>query len=307
MLRITLLILAVFLLARGFIWVVQKLHDWQGSGRSFRRLMESGELGAEVYEGTTWRTVERFGKRRLTSRLSREQQHAVRARKRAKRAAYLERCRPSFYQYIVIFLIASVLGLVLETIYTYVMFGVLESRVGLVWGPFSPLYGTGAVLLTAVLWQVRDEPWWAIFLLSAVLGGVLEQSAGWCMEHFMHAQSWTYLGLPDHITQWVAWRFLFAWGVIGLVWCKAIMPELMYRIGEPTTTRQMVVISLLTAFMALDILMTLVCFYRAGQRVHDLPPRNPFEAYVDQHFDDDFMADTFENMRFGEDLPVANR
>lgn len=306
-LSITLLILTVLLVARGAIWCVQKLHDWHGFGASFRRLMESGELGVEVYDGATWRTVKLFGKKRLTSRLSPEQQRAVRRRKHAARKAFLDACTPSFYQYIVIFLIASVLGLILETIYTFVMFGVLESRAGLVWGPFSPLYGAGAVLLTGVLWQVRKRPWWVVFVLSALLGGLLEQGTGWGMEHFMHAQSWTYLGLPDHITQWVAWRFIFAWGLIGLIWCRLIMPELMYRIGEPTTTRQMVVVTLLTVFMGLNILMTLMSFYRAGQRVHNIPPRNAFEVYVDTHFDDAFMSDKFENMKFGEDLPVANR
>ncbi len=307
MIRITLLILTVLLLARAVAWGIQKLHDRWGLGASFRSLVASGELGAEVYDGTTWRTVRLPSGKRLMSRLSLEQQRVVRAHKRSKRDAYLDACVPSFYHYIVIFLIASVLGLVVETIYTFVMFGVLESRVGLVWGPFSPLYGAGAVLLTAVLWQMRKYPWWVVFLCSAVLGGLLEQGTGWCMEHFMRAQSWTYLGLPDHITQWVAWRFLFAWGVIGLTWCRIIMPELIYRIGEPTTVRQMVVVSLLTMFMALNILMTLMSFYRAGQRVHNIPPRNAFEVYVDTHFDDRFMSDTFENMSFGEDLPVANR
>ncbi len=69
------------------------------------------------------------------------------------------------------------------------MFGVLESRVGLVWGPFSPLYGVGAVLLTLVLWPLRKAPAWKVFLLSAALGGALEQTAGWSMEHFAHASS----------------------------------------------------------------------------------------------------------------------
>ena len=52
MLRISLLIFLVFLLARAVIWLVQKLHDRAGVGRSFRRMMAAGELDASVYEGT---------------------------------------------------------------------------------------------------------------------------------------------------------------------------------------------------------------------------------------------------------------
>jgi len=76
------------------------------------------------------------------------------------------------------------------------------------------------------------------------------------------------------------------------------MPELIYRIGEPTTTRQMTVVTLLTVFVAADIAMTLMCFYRAGKRQEGVPPGNPFEVYVDTHYNDEFMADTFENMTF---------
>lgn len=307
MIRITLLILTVLLFARAVVWGIQRLHDRCGLGASFRGLVASGELGVEVYEGATWRTVRVLGRKHLMSRLSSEQQRTVRAYKRRKRDAYLDACVPSPYHYVVIFLVASVLGLIAETVYTYIMFGVLENRAGLVWGPFSPLYGAGAVLFTMVLWPMRAYPWWVLFLCSVALGGLLEQGTGWSMEHFAHAQSWTYLGLPDHITQWIAVRFLVAWGVVGLTWTRIIMPELIYRIGEPTTRRQVVVVGLLSGFMALNIVMTLMSFYRAGQRAHHVPPRNALEMYVDTHFDDRFMADTFANLSFGEDLPVADR
>lgn len=307
MFRISLLIIFVFLLCRAVIWLVQKHHDARGSGREFNRLVSEGILDESVYEGAVWREVERFGRRRMRAKLAKAQRRIIRDTKTFLRNEYLEAHPPSIYQYIIIFLIASVLGLVLETVYTFIMFGVVESRVGLVWGPFSPLYGCGAVLLTVCLWQVRDRPWWQIFLLSALLGGALEQTTGWSMERFANAESWTYLGLPDHITQWVAWRFLAMWGLIGLTWCKVIMPELIYRIGQPTTNRQMVVVGVLTAFMTLDIVMTLACFWRAGQRHRGVPPSNPFEVYVDTHFDDDFIADTFENMQIGGKLPPADR
>lgn len=307
MLRISLLILLVFLLARGIAAAVALYQDKHGAGSSFKRMLRQGRIDAGVYEDAVWSEVGSGNRRRLRSSISREQQRVIRRARLEMREDFLNDNDPGFYQYVIIFLTASVLGLVIETVYTFITFGILESRVGLVWGPFSPLYGVGAVLLTVVLWPIRKHPAWQLFFYSAFLGGILEQTAGWSMEHFAHLQSWTYLGLPDHITQWVAWRFLIMWGVLGVVWCRVIMPEMIYRIGGPTTRRQRVLVALLTAFISLDIVMTVACFWRAGQRSEGLPPRNPFEAYVDTHFDDDFMARTFENMVVGKDLPTADR
>lgn len=298
---ITVFIVALFLVARGIAFLIQRYLDFRGAGRSFKKLLRQGRIDAGVYADAVWSEVNRFGHKKLRAKISKEQQRVIRDARRQLRDDFLNDNRPGFYQYLIIFLVASVLGLILETIWMFVAYGVLESRVGLVWGPFSPLYGCGAVLLTVVLWRLRDQPTWMIFLISAGLGGILEQLAGWSMETVMHAWSWSYLHFPDHITQWVAWRFLIVWGLLGVAWCKVIMPELLYRIGEPTSRRQAVVVTFLTAFIALDIAMTVACFWRAGKREEGVPPQNVFEEYVDRHFGDEFIKGKFENLRMDSD------
>lgn len=298
---ITVFIVALFLVARGIAFLIQRYLDLRGAGRSFKKLLRQGRIDAGVYADAVWSEVNRFGHKKLRAKISKEQQRVIRDARRQLRDDFLNDNCPGFYQYLIIFLVASVLGLILETIWMFVAYGVLESRVGLVWGPFSPLYGCGAVLLTVVLWRLRDQPTWMIFLISAGLGGILEQLAGWSMETVMHAWSWSYLHFPDHITQWVAWRFLIVWGLLGVAWCKVIMPELLYRIGEPTSRRQAVVVSFLTAFIALDIAMTVACFWRAGKREEGVPPQNVFEEYVDRHFGDEFIKGKFENLRMDSD------
>lgn len=298
---ITVFIVALFLVARGITFLIQRYLDFHGVGRSFKKLLRQGRIDAGVYADAVWSEVNRFGHKKLRAKISKEQQRVIRDARRQLRDDFLNDNCPGFYQYLIIFLVASVLGLILETIWMFVAYGVLESRVGLVWGPFSPLYGCGAVLLTVVLWRLRDQPTWMIFLISAGLGGILEQLAGWSMETVMHAWSWSYLHFPDHITQWVAWRFLIVWGLLGVAWCKVIMPELLYRIGEPTSRRQAVVVSFLTAFIALDIAMTVACFWRAGKREEGVPPQNVFEEYVDRHFGDEFIKGKFENLKMDSD------
>ena len=307
MLIISLFILIAFLLIRAVGGIVQRALESHAKGKAFRRLLQQGRIDAGLYDEAKWAEPSRRRGGRVRAKMSRAQRVAIARARLEMREDFLNDNRPGLYQYIILFLVASVLGLIIETVYIYLVFGIVESRVGLVWGPFSPLYGAGAVLLTMVLWPLRREPAWKIFLISAVVGGLLEQVTGWSMETFMRAQSWTYLGLPDHITQWVAWRFLVMWGVLGLVWARAIMPEMIYRIGEPTSRRQVIVVTLLSAFIMLDIVMTVACFWRAGQRFQGVPPRNGFEEYVDMHFDDRFIAETFENVRIGEDIPVSNR
>ena len=193
-------------------------------------------------------------------------------------------------------------GLLIEEVWMLATAGLTENRVGLVWGPFSPLYGLGAVLLTLLSFFLRSRGAraWQVFLVSALVGGVLEQLTGWSMSTFFDAESWTYLHLPDHITQWVAWRFLAFWGLLGLTWSRAVMPRLLYQIGMPTTRRQAVFVTLVAVYLVADIAMTLVCFDRKTERDAGIPPANAFEQWVDTNYSDEFIAGRFENLKIGD-------
>ncbi len=238
---------------------------------------------------------------RVPKRLSRSERRLLHKMDVQLRENYLDLIELSWYQLVIIFLVGSVLGLCLEEIWMYITAGLTESRVGLVWGPFSPLYGFGGVLLTSMAWEMRRRkaPWWVVFLISACVGGLLEQITGWSMEYLLGAYSWSYLHLPDAISQWVAWRFLFFWGLIGLIWYRYIMPEVVYIIGVSTTYRQVVFVGLLALYLALDISMTAACFYRCSQRDRGIAPANSFETWIDEHYSDEFIEARFQNLVFG--------
>lgn len=295
----TLLLLVLLIeIVRGFVRVVVYFAEWLQRGRS---------IDEEDLEPAVRAMVE------SDDALEREMARAQSAHGLARvfvrwRAAgeavdeYLDNMRLGWYQVVIIFFIGCMAGLLLEEIWMLATAGLTENRVGLVWGPFSPIYGCGACLLTMVLWRFRTASNLHIFVVSALLGGGLEQTGGMVMENLFHAQSWTYLGLPDAITQWIAWRFLFAWGVLGLVWCRIVMPEVIYRIGEPTNRMQVVFVTIMTAFLVLDVLMTFLCFYRKTERDAGVPAQNPIESYIDWRYNDQFIAGRFQNLVIGEDL-----
>ena len=206
-----------------------------------------------------------------------------------------------WYQVVILFVVGSMAGLLLEEIWMLITAGLTESRVGLVWGPFSPLYGAGTVLLTLISYQLRRRHAHnvVVFCISAVVGGLLEEITGWGMLTFFHMQSWTYAFLPDHITEFVAWRFLFFWGLLGLIWCRFVMPRALYHIGEPTSKRQAIFITLISLYLVADIGMTVACFMRATARDVEIPPQNAFEQWVDMHYSNEFISARFQNLSTG--------
>ena len=77
----------------------------------------------------------------------------------------------NYYKLFWIFMIGCVGGVIIETFWCLLKKGVIESRSGLIYGPFNPVYGFGALLMAVCLnpLQKRSRLW--IFLGSALIGG----------------------------------------------------------------------------------------------------------------------------------------
>lgn len=295
--------LIVFVLVcRAVLWCVRTFWQWLGKGRPVRGAEECAALSEESREAVRTLEAVRAANRLDGSPLclSREQLRLLNRAERAVRDDYIDHLSIGWYQVVMIFFIGSMAGLVLEEVWMFATMGLTESRVGLVWGPFSPLYGVGAVLLTLVSFQLRRHhaSLLVAFLVSMAIGGLLEQGTGWAMETFMGAVSWDYIagGVPGAITRWVAVPFLFFWGLLGICWYRLVMPSLLWWLGTPTTHRKVVFVGLLAAYLAADIFMTAACFERRAERLAGVPARGPFERWVDTHYSDEFMAERFQNM-----------
>lgn len=206
-----------------------------------------------------------------------------------------------------VFFVCSVLGLILEEVWHMVVVdpGVYQDRAGMLFGPFSPIYGFGAVLMTMVLNRFYKKNPLIIFLVSALIGGAFEVFVGWFMQTSFGVVSWSYshirlFGMPDPIAVLTGGRtctpFACMWGLGGLIWIKVLLPRLLKLINMIPWKRRYSATVILTAVMLIDGVMTLQSLDYWYQRVNGTVRNIPVAQFYDKHFDNEYMENRFQSM-----------
>lgn len=67
--------------------------------------------------------------------------------------------------------------------------GVYEERAGFLFGPFSPIYGFGAVIITVILNRFSNKNIILVFIVSALLGGFFEYVVSIYLEYCFGVRS----------------------------------------------------------------------------------------------------------------------
>lgn len=176
----------------------------------------------------------------------------------------------------------------------------------MLFGPFSPIYGFGAVLMTVALNRFYKSNFVVIFLVSAIIGGLFEAAVSWFMQTAFGAVAWDYTGstifglFPDPIAEIFHGRtsalFMCMWGALGCVWIKLCLPWLLKLINLIPWKARYGVTTLCAALMLVNGVMTLEaldCWY---QRESGYQPTSPVEEFYAKNFDDAYMEHRFQSM-----------
>lgn len=180
-----------------------------------------------------------------------------------------------------VFVIGSVIGLILETLFHMLVYGGYESRAGLIWGPFSPIYGCGAVLLTLSLNRLYYSHNLVVFLVAMVVGSFIEYLTSWGMDVFWGAVAWDYSDTFGNLNGRTNFAFGIMWGLLGVFWARFILP-IIKRSFEHVDTRSAItkaVTAAMAAFMLLDITVTVLALNRDAARADGIAPQNPIDQF----------------------------
>ena len=204
-----------------------------------------------------------------------------------------------FFNLFWIFVVCCVLGLVIETVYHFVVVdpGHYQNRTGMLYGPFSPIYGFGAVLMTIALNRFHKAPLIVVFLVSAAF----EYLVSWFLQFAFGIVAWDYTGTFLSIDGRTNGMFMAMWGVLGCVWVKLLLPRMLKLVNlipwnwRYSLTTVCAVLMLVNGFMTLA---SLDCWY---QREDGKQPQNALEQFCAEHYDNQFMQDHFQSMSINPD------
>lgn len=202
----------------------------------------------------------------------------------------------NFFNLFWIFTVCCVLGLILEAVYHFIMFGGYQDRAGMLYGPFSPIYGFGATFMTMALNRFHHKNFIIIFFVSAAIGGVFEYLVSWFLQYAFGIVAWDYTGTWLSIDGRTNGMFMIMWGCLGLAWIKLLLPQMLKLVNIIPWNWRYAVTSVCAVVMIVNGGMTLIaldCWYG---RMAGKEPETAVEQFCATQYDNDFMQQRFQSM-----------
>lgn len=204
-----------------------------------------------------------------------------------------------------LFVIGSFIGTILETIWAFCVDGHFEMRVGMVYGPFIPVYGGGACFLTAALYKLYKLNDTLVFVISAFVGAGFEYFCSWLQEQMFGTVSWDYSDTPFNLDGRTNLMYALIWGFLGLVWVRYLYPWTAKLIEKIPKRAGAIITTFLIVFMAFNGFMSVTATARWTQRTEGVPASNSFEKYLDEKFDNEKMEFLFPGMKKAAEAGVT--
>lgn len=198
--------------------------------------------------------------------------------------------------YLIIF---SIFGLLIETVFCYITTGVLESRKGLIWGPFCPVYGVGATILIIVLARYNKNPI-QLFIVGSVMGNIIEYSLSYILEAIYGARFWDYSYLNWNLNGRICITYSIFWGILAVILIKTIKPVIDKIIDKiPNNKKINITIIILILIDCLSTVWAVTTYQNRAINSNIQNEKSKIIQYIeDTLFSNDKMKRTFPNLRY---------
>lgn len=169
------------------------------------------------------------------------------------------------YHYVAPFVIYSILGWLVESIYMSFCNRKITNR-GFGAGPFCPIYGFGGVLGYMLLSPLRQNlP--ALYIVGAILATTFEFMVGIMMIKFLGQLWWDYNEKPFNFRGIICLESTIAWGVYAIIIVKFLHGKIIGFIDSYDIETGIRICQMILCLVLIDYI---VQFYRLlGQQIRE--------------------------------------
>ena len=196
-----------------------------------------------------------------------------------------------------IFMIGSVIGYVVEMIVAFVQEGHFESRQGVLYGPFTPVYGIGILVFYMYFNRIKTREKKKIFLLAMLLGGITEYLCSFLQEKIFGTISWDYSNWILNINGRTTLIHCTYWGIAGILYISYIEPILPKLEALTRKNGTKILAGGMAILMFFNITISSLAAIRQKYRNENIEPQNKLEEFLDEKYPDEYMDKVFANKK----------
>ena len=130
----------------------------------------------------------------------------------------------SIWRILAYFIIYSIAGYIIETLYGMITKGVWESRQSFLYGPFCGIYGLGAVVMIVCLHKFPKK-YNALFIGGFIVGSIVEYVVSLFGEMVLGVKWWDYSNMPLNLNGRICVYFSVFWGFLGIYLIASLNPK----------------------------------------------------------------------------------
>lgn len=210
------------------------------------------------------------------------------------------------WKILIYFIIYSIIGFFIETIYAIFTKGMLESRKSFLYGPFCAIYGIAAILMIITLENYKKNPL-KIFVFGSIIGLAIEYIFSFLGEIIFHARWWDYSNNVLNINGRICVFYAIMWGILSLLLIYIIHPNLEKRFdflkNKNNITNLVKSISVITIlFLSIDSIIT---FYALKNFINDVSLNYGIEIcnFESKNYEKNFFTTYFSNEKMIMNYP----
>ena len=194
-----------------------------------------------------------------------------------------------------VFIIGSLIGYGVETIVTIIQNGHFASRQGLLYGPLIPVYGVGLVAYYLVISKIKDKSNLKIFIITMILGGIVEYLFSFFQEKLFGTVSWDYSNLWFNINGRTSLLHCIYWGTGGVLFVKYVYPFIEKIINKLDLLAVKHITVILIVLLAFDVGISCIASSRQKERVEGIAASSNLDRFCDEHYPNSVMDYIYSN------------